>query len=520
MQNGKNDRDQLSQAEEDMLNSLLHTIVDYFKKQTVLSVFLISLFYCIILYSNPGNFKSGLIISFIFIALYYFIIKNFFTSLFLTFTISSFFLFPAKTYTFEYAAAREYIYENLPEGIFENITFTISDMFGLLLIMYFIRERLKQYGNSRRKLLITLLNSPVVTAILIAWYIYFSISLFSSLYYSAFSVFSVNVLAQYGKMVIIYLGIIYIFYKEPHHSKLIYATLLGLLLFQATLGSLQFAQNLTSFGANKQLQNPDTEQSTFFPRDIGGISMHANNHAFAVTILTILTLPFVLKKIKNLWWVISALGGFNIILTQSRTIWISLLAVLLFLLTTHAINIQSIYRLLSVKTRIVTSFVAAISILLIILPRLQVAGLSFTEDGGGTLRLKMLSEGWQILQQVPWTGFGVGTNVRIFLDLIPNGYIYRFPANPHIAYMQLALESGIPATLSFLFPIGLIVTCLSLRRHKSQLRKHIRLSIVCCIIVVLLFFLVQPVYGRREFMYLAIILGLATAELTQKNITI
>lgn len=500
-----------------MIRTLIRTIWLYSKNNRVVAVFLLSLFYCITLYMNPDDVKAGLLISLIYMAGFYVVTGGFFSALLFTFALSVFFLFPAKTYEFLYAFAREYVYETIPDGIFENITFAVSDALGILLVLYYVRERLHQQGRRGKKIFISMMNSPTVTTILVSWFIYFAFSLFSSLYYSAFPAFSVNVLAQYGKMVVLFLGTVYLHYKEPNRANLLYAVLLGLLLFQGGLGSMQFMQNLTSFGTIKQLQNLDTEQSTIFSRvDIGGISMHANNHAFSIAVLLLLTLPFVLHNLKKPWWIISIIAGINIILTQSRTIWICLLAALAYLHFVRALHVSALYKLFSVRTWIALIFALIAGMLFIVVPRIQLTNLFFTQDGGGTLRLKMLSEGWQILQQAPLTGFGVGTNVRVFLDLIPNGYIYTFPANPHIAYLQLALESGVPAALSFIFPIILILITAHFYRSRSQLRNRVRLSIVCCIIVVLLFFLVQPIYGRREYMYLALIIGIAVAELKQK----
>lgn len=494
---------------------MIKTVLNYLKRNRIVLIFILSLLYSYVLYSIPDNFRLGVIITVFFGIFYYIATNSFFASIFILFFLSSFFLAPAKTYMFEYASAKEYTYELLPEGIFETISINVSDLCGVLLIVYFVYTRIKIFLKSENDSLIKIFNTPTTIGVLFAWFIYFSISLYSSLYYSFSPTFSLNVLTQYGKMVVMFLGILFIEYKTRHRSQLIYILLISVLLFQGVVGGLQFAKNLTSHGANEKTQALDTEQKTDFSR-IEGITFHANNHGLIMALLVILTLPFAIINRKSPWWTISFIGAFNILATQSRTVLLGVLFIIFFLFSVRAISFRMMINKTYNKNLRVILFISAIGMLLFILPRIQATGLFFTEDGGWGLRVKMLREGWQLLQQAPWTGFGVSTGVRVFLDKLPNGYIYTFPFPVHITYLQIALESGTPAALAFFFPFYIMLRGWAGVDRERILRRYAGLSIVSSIIMVLVYFTSQPIYGRREFVYLGVIIGLSTIELAKQ----
>lgn len=271
---------------------MLHDIYRYFVRRPFLSIFFLVFLYCTPLFMYPDNFKIDVVISFIFVGLFYAFTKNLFISLFIPFTISTFFLAAAKTYVFQYASPLEYIYETLPDGIFEVISITVGDILSIVLILFFIRERWTRQVNH----LTTILNTPILLWIICCWLIYLTISLISSFARSMYPAFSINMLLQYGKIFIFVIGIVYLYMIEKK-SNLFFIALLAFLFFQSAVGIAQFTQSLSSYGSAEKVQTIDQEEIDYFSR-IQGISLHANAHAFVVTLLATLTFPFVLKT-KN-----------------------------------------------------------------------------------------------------------------------------------------------------------------------------------------------------------------------------
>jgi hypothetical protein len=488
---------------------MLRGIYKFFERRSSLSIFILVFFYNIFLFTYPDNFKLDVVVSCIFVGLFYLFTKNLFLSLFIPFTVSSFFLSAAKMYVFQYASPLEYTSELTPNGIFESVSITIGDIFGIMLILYFIRERwIYPYSNHLTKLL----NTPLVLQIFCCWLMYFAISLFSSMQRSMYPTFSIDMLWQYGKIFIFLIGIVYL-YTKLRKSNLYFVVLLAFLFFQNSVGIIQLTRSISSYGASVENQTIDVEENTDFSR-IQGISMHANAHALAIALLAVLTFPYVLKHKKYPWWIITFTALLNVLIAQSRTIWVAAGVIVYFLYVIRVISIPNILKRISLKQAFYILFCLIISYILIIEPRIQVSKTFFTNEGGGTLRLQMISEGWQLLQQAPWGGFGIGMGVRALLGNFPNGYIHTFPFSVHLTFLQMALESGIPATIMFFVPFAILIWAWV---RKGRLLHPDGLSILCCIIIMLIDFSIQPVYGRRDFMYLAIVIGIGTAGVISSN---
>src|SRR3972149_7873836 len=124
-----------------------HRVNAYLGRHLQISVFLLVFLYCTILYLSPDSFKFGVAIALLFIGIVYILTKNLFASLFIAFLVSSQFFFPAKTYQFEYASPAEYIYELLPNGIFESIAITLADVCSGLMIIYFVKVKLFDHND-------------------------------------------------------------------------------------------------------------------------------------------------------------------------------------------------------------------------------------------------------------------------------------------------------------------------------------------------------------------------------------
>lgn len=490
-----------------MVNMFISTL-QYLSKNKQVAVIGLTFIYCFALYLYPYSFKLGIMLSFAYIVLYYVISRNFYLSLLSTFIVSAFFPLPAKNYPFIYAHSSEYNYELFKNGGFRSITLAIADVFGFFLILFFIRERI------RNRAFINVLNYPMVMFILIAWFVYFAFSLFSSLSYSVFPTYSINVLAQGGKMVLVFVGIVYLFTEYKQKARYIYWALLASLLSISVIGLSQFGNNLSPAGISDNMIPLDIEERTNFFR-ISGISGHPNYHAFLTGMLILFVLPFVLKRRNIFFWIIVLLGLLNLFFAQSRSVWLVMFVQSLFGFFVYFRNIKNIFnmKIHYAMYKLLALIVITIFGLLVlfVLPRLSKSSIFFSKQGGAGLRVRMITEGWQLLQQAPWTGFGISMDVRVFLNKMPNGYTTIFPFPVHFAYLQIALESGIPATIMFFLPFYLMFRAWFGVDGWKKLHTPTGLIIFWGYILIFGYYSAQIINARKEYILLGIFLGLGVA---------
>lgn len=493
---------------------VIKRILDYIKKHTAVSVSVLLLGYSFFLL-NTDDFKLGIAVSVAVSALIFYITKNLFLSLFSVFMMSLPFTSPSKQYPFVYAEPTEYITVQFPNGLFDQIYFTISDVWGILLLLYIanaVIRTLRQKQTARINTFLHFIRRPLVLIILISWSMYFGLSVLGSMLYSFSSDYSINYLFHEFNMITVYIGILYLFIAETNVSKYFSLLLSVVIVFFGFIGLIQTVSLFTGYTYIQNQPIYDVEQNLLFSR-VGGI-LGPNMHAYVLTVLLILLLPSIAKaKRKTFPLVLVLLSVINIIFSQSRTVWfgIGLSMILYYLYDKRGVIRTAVYLLLKVKLYYIILFVMAL--LVIVVPRIGSISIFFTEEGGGGLRQQMLSEGWQALQQSLWLGFGAGNNVRIMLNNFPNGYISIFPYPVHFTYLQLAIESGIPATILFFIPYYLVLRGLILRLIQNKLKNGVLFSCFCCIIITFIYFALQPTFGRTELCFSGIILGWGTVVL-------
>lgn len=481
---------------------MLQHILFYCIKRANVSIYVLSLFYCFILLLFPDNLQLGLGITAVYIVVLYVLTRNLLTSFMIGFLISSQFFTPAKEYQFEYASAREYISELRPRGIMSSISLNLSDITGMFIVFLLIKNKIlfiinkKAFGTNRQ--FISLLQAPSTLWVLLCWLMYFLLSLYSSIYLSFSPLYSLNLLAQYAKMVIAFIAILYLNIEQTSKRPLMYIVLLVMLSFQSVVGISQFAISLSNYGLTEKLVTADIEQNVVLSRVIG-IYGSANAHAYSIAVLLLLCLPFLINNNK---WVLSAIGSLaavNIILSQSRTVWVGFFVLLL-------LYIKKVYKYMKSVLRVYAIWIL-IAFFFIMYPRIEASNVFFTEEGGGHLRLEMLADGAQLLKESPWIGYGAGTGIRVFLNKLPNGYIHTFPDEIHNIFFQIAIESGIPAAILFFTPFVVFLWIWFLKSHTKLMERYSFAGALNSVIIAFIHYLAQPAYGRRDFVILGIILG-------------
>lgn len=465
----------------------------------------------------PDSFTLGVIASLVTSVLLYLITGNFFFSLFSVYSLALPFRVPAKQYHFLFASPQEYQYEPLPDGIFDNSYFTISTVWGTLLALFYV-NRIFHYiffkKSTATTTFVSVLRKPLVFLTLSSWSIYFFLSFFSSLFFSFNPSYSLNYLLHEGNIAIAYIGMLYLFLVQKEGEYYFFLILISNITFYGIIGASQILHLFTEQSYVHSLPIVDAEQRILFRR-INGV-FGPNGHAYLITIFSIMFLPLTRAiRGKTPLFLVVLLAIVNIIFSQSRTVWLGVCIIILLLFVFNRNSVLLIFTIVRRKIKPLHAILFILSLLIVVIPRISVSGLFFSEEGGGALRTQMLNEGLQLLHQSPWFGFGAGTTVRAFLDHFQNSYIREFPFPIHITYLQLALETGIPATIAFFVPYYLLVRHIITLKSKNKWKKGILTSSFSCVILTLVYFSFQPTFGRTEFGYSGIILGLGAAALAK-----
>jgi hypothetical protein len=455
------------------------------------------------------NFKLSVLFSFLLFLFIYFITKRIYFSIGTVFIISSQYLFPIKDYKFNYAYSYEYKYNVFRDGIIEYYGINLSDLWSGIFIIYtlsqYVSRRFGLYAETISRIGL-IYSSKYVKIFCLSFLLFYIISFLNSVNISSFPTFSIYILFQYLKILFIAMAIL-IMYRQD--SNRVYDLLTTLLVFQCVIGLVQFMSFTTLSGYLSHIQSLDVEESSYFYR-VKGLMAHANQHALFVSVLLSNLLPFFSKrKIKK---IIPILIMFNIVAAQSRTIWFGLGA--------SIVGYFLYFRLKKIRYYLICKDVFNKRILLLsigmfivyyvmILPRLSSTSLFFSEEGGLGLRLKMIQDGLEIINDNPFFGIGAGQTVRVLLDRIPNGFIEGFPQPIHFFPIHILVEFGIIGSFFFILPIYFIIRKVFLDLVFLTKKKNPTMYWrFCGLLILVLYFFVQPYWPKSDFLILGISLGL------------
>lgn len=496
------------------MTQYFQNLIKKHKGAAVLSILICYLFY---LLKYPESYKLGIIASMATTAAVYAVTGNFFFSLFSVYSLSLPFKVPAKQYHFLYASPTEYQYELLPDGVFDNSYFTISTLWGALLVLYYVNQffhyvLLKKTTNIT--FFISLFRTPIVYLSLFSWSIYFFLSFIGSLTFSFNPSYSINYLVHESNIIVIYIGVLYLFLVEKKGGYYFSLILLASITFHGLIGVSQILRLFTEQNYIQNVPIIDAEQRLLFQR-INGV-LGPNRHAYLIAIYSLMLLPLT-RFIKNKTTLLFVLflAAINIIFSQSRTVWLGIGAITLLCYAFNKKRLLSIFSTVRSRVKLRYLIISIILIFIIIIPRISVSNIFFSEEGGGALRKQMFTEGLQLLHLSPWFGFGAGTTVRALLDNFQKSYVQVFPDSVHFTYLQLAIESGIPATIAFFIPYYLFIRQVFVLKVGKKWKNDMLLCVIGIIILTNVYFFFQPISGRTEFGYSGIILGLGAVALIQ-----
>jgi len=429
-------------------------------------------------------------------------VKNLFVSTFLVSTISFAFFNPNKYYTILVIRGVE-LSLGFGKDYILGYGLNLSNIFLFLNLVTFCREVIinKNFSLRIKELIVTLLAACG----------FFLIALGGSLNSSPFFEASFVWLIQYMQLFLVAFLLFFLYLNYKNKFELIYPVLLYTILFQSLISVLQFIRQ-SSLGLPVEFARiasyfaPGPEEINTLFR-VNGTFLFHNQLALITLVLFVILIPKVLEQRKKVYILGIFLSLVTIVLTQSRSIWIAATSVIFFLARNYTYELKRLAKLLGFRF-LIYSGVFAIVLSFIIVPRILLSFNSPFEGAGIPGRIQMISEAWEALKLSPWMGYGVGTNEYILHSQFPGGIISSFQASVHMAFLQMALEVGIPGTVFLLLPFILIArNLMSGFRTFSKKLKDFSFTYLSGVFVFVLYYLFQPHVGIVEFPYLGLILG-------------
>lgn len=386
-----------------------------------------------------------------------------FSTLTLTILASQFFE-PSYAHPFLLIPPQELSYDPLRStGLIESYGLTLSDIWAGILVWQLVRL----FFFSKNKINVRRVYSPpLLKTILICFGFYFLLSLFSSLYTSYLPILSVNALFQSMKVVPVLIATATLLstYQSTLFSRrhLLICIPLSIILFQTAVVAIESVRGLSSISHNQEVNQVVSvvENNTVISRAKG--TFYFANQLAIITFSLWLVSIYLFNQFSVHPWlktITYASSLFILVLSQSRVVWGIGLVCTILLLPHVKKYLQSLIKgyLTHIPFRFTLVLVACLLAgIAVTLPRVSQTWYTTQEYGSLRIRWQMYEEGLLALQEKPWLGFGVNTNVFVLHSLFPNGYTTVFPFSIHMAYLQMALESGLVATGFFFVAISLV----------------------------------------------------------------
>ncbi len=161
----------------------------------------------------------------------------------------------------------------------------------------------------------------------------------------------------------------------------------------------------------------------------------------------LLTFWFVYPEERRRWWPAMALNAVAVVLSLTRTLWVSALVLLGIQLWWKRSRWLWALPLLPVLAYAVAP--AAVRARLSVSTRLDYFS--------NAERLEMLRVGWRMVREKPWTGVGPGRVDKLYRSyLSPSEPVPAYHGHLHNNLAELAAEFGLPVTLVALLFVGML----------------------------------------------------------------
>lgn len=432
------------------------------------------------LYFNLNN-KTLLLAFFILIVIYYLRLKDF--------SLSTLFAWIASL---PILVGKNYIVNLIPAITSVDIGININQVLNFMLLLLLIRDIRNKKINIKIDIPLILLSLfqlwMVISAITASRFPEISLT------YALQGVFHIQGIT----ILIPYIYIRY-FLKDKSKFYLFFALFISGLMFEsiwtiaqylhkAPLGrSIEAAQSAVLFGYA-------VDEDIFQFRPLSTFA-HANQLAIYLLPLTVWLFSKLYLKPSRVELFIFTVSVVSLILTWSRSSWISLSLGLLLLtyILEKKIGIKLKKR---VKQKLLPLLAIGIILFPIIVnPRIQKSFYTFQNKAGGSARIQLMKESMELIREKPLFGTGIGMGVFEGFLFNPGGVLSYFPTIVHHAYVHLALEIGI---VGFLLYLWFLIFAIKKAIKKIKLSKEeynlLKIGALIGIISIIINQQMQPLY--------------------------
>lgn len=391
------------------------------------------------------------------------------------------------------------------QGYGVNLTNII--LFITLLIL--VRQK---YLNKK----LILINQDVKVVLFFAT-IFLIIGVSSSAQYAPNLFASLVWLMQYAQAYLVGISVFYWFMNYKSKIKYLYDIIAFTIFVESLLSLVQFikqsdigipieSRHISSFYVS------GIDQVNLFFRPFGTF-LYANQLALILVISVAILLPYALKYRNNFYIFASILGTIVIIVTQSRSVWVTLVVILFITLNAFSKEVKLLVSKYMTSRLVLYGLVVVGILSIVFVPRIIKSFNLGYEGSGLSIRRDMLNEAKEAISINPWVGYGIGTNEYVLQKLFPQGVMSHFPSAVHTGYVQMVLEVGALGLLSFLAPFYYLFRKSLLLKKSNTEKDPLSLSFKLVMCILMVYYLVQPYSGSVEFVYLGIFLGFGLVQL-------
>jgi O-antigen ligase len=436
-------------------------------------------------------------------------IRNIFLSSFLIYVYTLFILTPNKFYYIVVIPGWKLLLPSLKGGYSVGFGVLPSNVVLVFCVIFLIRNLWKRRTplHPIKNVLLTLGIPILILAV---------ITLSTAANKSPFPSLSLTWTIQYLQCYVVAFLVLYtwVYFKKQFHY--FYHVFLVSTVLEFCLSIWQFlhqeATGLaieTGFGSSFA-KGLDEDNAIY---RVNGTFLYHNQLALIIACSAIILFLAVVQTRRSIYIVGLICSGIIIVLTQTRSVWITTALLCIWLAITYKKQLTHILRRVNKKRIILYCILLMTAFSYIYIPRIILSfNLSYV-GAGIPIREKMVREGIDALTFSPWVGYGAGTNEYVLNTLAPNGYTAIFPAAIHMAFLQLLLEIGIIGFCLALFPFFLIIrTYVNTLIHSKQTHRppgFIFLEIFAYGgFIFTVYYAFQPHVGIIEFPFLGWLLGI------------
>lgn len=434
-------------------------------------------------------------------------VRNLFISGFLVYLFSLPVLLPNKFYSLVVIPGWKLFLPHLKIGLIVQYGVLLAHVLLACCLLFVVRD----LWRGRKKI-------PWVSAMLpiLLPAVFFGLfTLPTASYRSPLPTLSLTWTIQYMQYYVVAFLVVVVFIMYRTHFRLLYTTVLASLGLEFAVGMLQFIRQ-SSAGlpietTTQVVFSRGLDENNAIYR-ISGTLFYSNQLALIAFYFAVFLFLALMHTRKTVYGAGIAAAGILVLLTQSRSVWISLSLIALWAGIAYKKELALIFRRVNGKRLLLYGALFAAACSYIYIPRILLSFNTAFQGTGPAIREKMIEEGVEAFLYSPLLGYGAGTNEYILNALSPKGYTAVFPVAVHMALLQLTLEVGLAGVFFWILPLIMIVRTYintwAAARKRNPLGFLFLQTSVFGIVGSAIYYLVQPHVGIIEFPYLGLLAGI------------